>query len=140
MRILQACVCGLLALAPVASGAGATAWEMNSYQDFIRGRFQGLSLTRDGQLKVAPKVDTLFASDQPIVWSMARGREGAVYAATGHRGRLYEIDKSGKSRLIWTAEQPEIFALTTDAAGTLKTRLGKGTDPNGRAARLNGPR
>jgi len=56
---------------------------------------QGLSLTRDGQLESGPKIDTLFASDQPIVWSMARGREGAVYAATGHRGRLYEIDKSG---------------------------------------------
>ena len=119
MRILQACVCGLMALAPAAWGAGATSWEMNSYQDFIRGRFQGLSLTRDGQLKVAPKIDTLFTSDQPIVWSLAHGHDGAVYAATGHRGRLYEIDKSGKSRLLWTAEQPEIFAITTDAAGAL---------------------
>jgi hypothetical protein len=132
MRILQACVCGLLAMAPGAWGAGATAWEMNSYQDFIRGRFQGLSLTRDGQLKVAPKIDTLFASDQPIVWSMARGRDGAVYAATGHRGRLYEIDKSGKSRLLWTAEQPEIFAITTDAAGVLYA----GTSPHGKVYRI----
>jgi sugar lactone lactonase YvrE len=121
-----------MALAPLAWGAGATAWEMNSYQDFIRGRFEGLSLTRDGQLKVAPKIDTLFASDQPIVWSMARGREGAVYAATGHKGHLYEIDKSGKSRLLWTAEQPEIFAITTDAAGVLYA----GTSPHGKVYRI----
>src|SRR5580704_10051657 len=132
MRILPACVCGLLALAPGAWAAGATAWEMNSYQDFIRGRFQGLSLTRDGQLKVAPKIDTLFASDQPMVWSMARGREGVVYAATGHRGRLYEIDKSGKSRLLWTAEQPEIFAIVTDPAGVLYA----GTSPHGKVYRI----
>jgi hypothetical protein len=132
MRILQACVCGLLALSASAWGAGATAWEMNSYQDFIRGRFQGLSLTRDGQLKVAPKIDTLFSSDQPIVWSMARGREGVVYAATGHRGRLYEIDKSGKSRLLWTAEQPEIFAIVTDPAGVLYA----GTSPHGKVYRI----
>src|SRR5206468_146055 len=109
MRILDAC--GLLALTPVLFGAGATTWEMNNYQDFIRGRFQGLSLTRDGRLTIAPKVDTLFSSDQPIVWSLAQSREGVVYAATGHRGRLYEIDKSGKSKLVWTADQPEIFAL-----------------------------
>src|SRR5207253_2906984 len=102
MRILG--VCGWLALAPALFGAGATAWEMNSYQDFIRGRFQGLSLTRDGRLTLAPKVDTLFSSDQPVVWNLARSREGAVYAATGHRGRLYEIDKSGGSKLLWTAE------------------------------------
>ena len=67
-----------LVLAPQVFAAGTTSWEMNSYQDFIRGRFQGLSLTRDGQLKVAPKIDTLFATDQPIVWSMARGRDGAA--------------------------------------------------------------
>src|SRR5438477_8229964 len=108
MRILAAC--GLLVLAPALFGAGVTAWEMNSYQDFIRGRFQGLSLTRDGRLTIAPKIDTLFTSDQPIVWSLAQGSDGTVYAATGHRGRLYQIDKSGQSKLLLTADQPEIFA------------------------------
>ena len=105
---------------------------MNSYQDFIRGRFQGISLTRDGQLTVAPKIDTLFTSDQPIVWSLAQSRDGAIYAATGHRGRLYEIDKAGKSRLLWTAEQPEIFAIATDAAGALYA----GTSPNGKVYKI----
>ena len=51
MRILAAC--GWLALGPALFGAGTTAWEMNSYQDFLRGRFEGLSLTRDGRLTVA---------------------------------------------------------------------------------------
>ena len=124
MRIWRAC--GLLAMAPALFGAGTTAWEMNSYQDFIRGRFQGLSLTRDGRLTVAPKIDTFFSSDQPIVWSMAQGRDGTVYAATGHRGRLYEIDKSGKSKLLWTADQPEIFALAVDASGALHITGWKG--------------
>ena len=87
MRILRACVCGLLAMAPGAWGAGGhSLGDEQPYQDFIRGRFQGLSLTRDGQLKVAPKIDTLFASDQPIVWSMARGRDGAVYAGDRPQG------------------------------------------------------
>jgi hypothetical protein len=132
MRILAAPLCALLTLAPAAWGAGATSWEMNSYQDFIRGRFEGLSLTRDGQLKVAPQIDTLFTSDQPIIWSLAPGRDGIVYAATGHRGRLYEIDKSGKSRLLWTAEHPEIFAIATDPAGVLYA----GTSPHGKVYRI----
>lgn len=131
-RTFAACVSLLLTVPPAALAAGATAWEMNSYQDFIRGRFQGLSLTRDGQLKVAPKIDTLFTSDQPIVWSLAQSRDGGVYAATGHRGRLYEIDKSGKSRLLWTAEQPEIFAIATDSAGALYA----GTSPNGKVYKI----
>jgi hypothetical protein len=130
MRILDACA--LLALAPALFAAGTTTWEMNNYQDFIRGRFEGLSLTRDGRLTVAPKVDTLFSSDQPIVWSLAQSREGTVYAATGHRGQLYQIDKGGASRLLWTAEQPEIFALAIDAAGVLYA----GTSPDGKVYRI----
>jgi hypothetical protein len=105
---------------------------MNNYQDFIRGRFQGLSLTRDGRLTVAPKIDTLFSSDQPIVWSLAQSREGTVYAATGHRGRLYQIDKGGASKLLWTADQPEIFALAIDPAGALYA----GTSPDGKVYRI----
>ncbi len=132
MRIREACVGGWLALAPGLFAVGSTAWEMNSYQDFIRGRFEGLSLTRDGRMTVAPKMDTLFSSDQPIVWTMARGGDGSVYAATGHRGRLYAIDPSGKSRLLWTAEQPEIFALAIDSSGALYA----GTSPNGKVYRI----
>jgi hypothetical protein len=110
---------------------GTTAWEMTSYQDFIRGRFQGLS-SRETTLTLAPKIDTLFTSDQPIVWNLAQGRDGTVYAATGHRGRLYQIDKAGQSKLIWTADQPEIFALTVDAAGALYA----GTSPDGKVYRI----
>src|SRR5205823_12612323 len=68
----------------------------------------------------------------PTVWSMAQGRAGTVYAATGHRGRLYEIDKSGKSKLLWTADQPEIFALAVDAAGAVYA----GTSPDGKVYRI----
>ena len=35
---------------------------------------------------------------------------------TGHRGRVYQIDASGASKLLWTADQPEIFAVAVDSA------------------------
>jgi hypothetical protein len=122
----------LILAASALHGAGTTAWEMNSYDDFIRGRFEGLSLSRDGRLTVAPRAETLFASDQPIVWSLARGRDGVVYAATGHAGRLYEIGASGQSKLLWTADQPEIFALAVDSSGALYA----GTSPDGKVYKI----
>ena len=121
-----------LALASGVFASGTASWEMNSYQDFIHGRFEGLSLTRDGGLTVAPEMDTLFSSDQPVVWALARGSNGALYAATGHRGQLYEIDKAGKSRLLWSAAQPEIFALAVDRSGALYA----GTSPHGKIYRI----
>ncbi|MBM3774796.1 MAG: WD40 repeat domain-containing protein [Acidobacteria bacterium] len=101
------------------SAAGTMVWEMSTYTDFQRGRFEGVSLSRDGRLVLAPRLETVFSSDQPVIWSLAEAPDGSLYAATGHRGRVYRIDPAGKSSLYFTAEQPEIFALALDAAGAL---------------------
>jgi hypothetical protein len=125
-----AALCALLA--PAAFPSGTATWELNSYNDFIRGRFHGVSLSREGRLTLSPKVDTLFTSDQPVVWALAQGPDGALYAATGHRGRIYRIEGEGKSTLLWTADQPEIFALAVDPAGVLYA----GTSPDGKVYRI----
>jgi hypothetical protein len=121
-----------LALAAAAFASGTASWEMNSYSDFIRGRFDGLSLSREGRLTLAPKMDTVFTSDQPVIWSVAQAADGTLYAATGHRGRVYRIDRSGKASLLWTAGQPEVFAVTVDRAGAVYA----GTSPDGAVYRI----
>jgi len=113
-------------------GSGTQTWEMDSYNDFIKGRFDGVSLSREGRLSLAPKVDTIFSSDQPVIWSVAQAPDGTLYAGTGHRGRLYRIDPSGKSTLVWTAGQPEIFAVAVDANGVVYA----GTSPDGKVYRI----
>jgi hypothetical protein len=124
----------LLAAAAIgcAWASGTTAWELTTYQDFVRGRFDGVSLSRDGQLTLAPKVETLFSSDQPVIWSVAEAPDGTLYVATGHRGRVYKIDRTGRSSLLWTAEQPEVFALALDHGGALYA----GTSPGGKVYRI----
>jgi sugar lactone lactonase YvrE len=113
-------------------GATTTTWEMNSYQDLLKGRFEGVSLDRDGRLTLAPKLDTLFSSGQPTIWSIARAPNGSLYVGTGHRGRVYEITPSGASNLIWTADQPEIFAVAIDPDGVPYAA----TSPDGKVYRL----
>ncbi len=122
----------LLLFTTAALPSATTAWEMTSYQDFIRGQFQGVSLSRDGRLTLAPKVDTLFSSGQAVVWSVAEGPNGVLYVATGHRGRVYQVDPSGASSLLWTADQPEVFAIATDRNGVLYA----GTSPDGKVYRI----
>ena len=74
-RRYPALAAGLAAAAALFALAGGTAtWEMNSYGDFIRGRFHGVSLGRDGRLTLAPKVDPVFTSDQPVIWRSRRRR------------------------------------------------------------------
>ncbi len=90
----------LLCLPALLSASGATAWEMNSFTDFLKGRFNGVSLSRDGRLTLGPKLDPLFASDQPVVWRIDEGPDGTLYAATGNRGRVYKIDRSGQASVL----------------------------------------
>ena len=123
-----------LACIPALRASGTAAWEMNTYADFVRGRFQGVSLSRDGRLTLAPKLATVFSSDQPVVWTAARAQDGTVYVATGHRGRVFRIDRSGKSTVLWTAPQPEVFALALDRAGALYAA----SSPDGRVYRIAG--
>src|SRR5208283_3981968 len=120
------------ALIPYALASGTQAWEMSSYSDFVRGRFDGISLSRDGRLSLAPKMETVFTSDQPVIWSVAEGPDGTVYAGTGNRGRVYRIDRTGKGSLLWTAEQPEVFAVAVDRGGVLYA----GTSPDGKVYRI----
>ncbi len=129
------------ALSPIAAAAmattaayasGTTAWEMNSWADFIRGKFDGISLSRDGRITLGPKMDPVFTSDQPVVWAAAEGTDGAIYAATGNRGRVYKIDRAGNSSLYWTAPEPEVFAITAGGDGAVYA----GTSPDGKVYRI----
>ncbi len=122
----------LLALASCSFAATTTTWEMTGYQDFLRGRMNGLALTRDGRLMLGSKLDPIFDSGQPEIWSVAQAPDGSLYLGTGHRGRLYKLDAAGKSSLVWTADQSEIFAVAVDAKGVVYA----GTSPDGKVYRI----
>ncbi len=129
---LQLRLLALACVAPALYAGGTATWEMNNYRDFVGGRFAGISLSRDGRLRLAPRLETVFTSDQPVIWSIAQGKDGSLFAGTGHRGRVFQIDKSGKSTLLWTADQPEVFAVAVDPKGVLYAA----TSPNGKVYRI----
>jgi len=131
-RALARCATLAAALPSLLFPSGTATWEIDSYNDFVRGRFTGISLSREGRISLAPRMDTVFTSDQPAIWSAAVGPDGSLYAATGHRGRVYRIDRSGKSSVLWTADQPEVFALAVDKMGVVYA----GSSPDGKVYRI----
>jgi hypothetical protein len=123
----------LAVLAPTLLLASSpAAWEMSSFTEFVRGRFENVALSRGGQLSIANGFDPVFSSTEPFLWSIAQTPKGEIYVGTGNRGQLYRIDPSGKNTLVWTAPEPEIFALASDAKGVIYA----GTSPNGRIYRI----
>ncbi len=121
-----------LAMAGAISGATTATWELSSWRDFLAGRFQGVSLSRDGRLMLAPRLETVLDSDQPVIWSVVAARDGTLYAGTGHRGRVLRRPPKGAWSVLWAADQPEVFALALDARGVLYV----GTSPEGKIFRI----
>ncbi len=120
------------ALVTTVFASTTTTWEMNTFQDFLKGRFSNVSLSRDGRLSLAPKLETMFSSDQPEIWSVAKAPDGTLYLGTGHRGRVYKVDANGRGSLLWTSDQPEVFAVAVDSRGIVYA----GTSPDGRIYRI----
>lgn len=135
MKRLMAAVAAWAAMSASLSGGGSTAWENHSFADFIKGRFDGLALSRDGRLTPAPRADLLAETGEAAVWAALPAPDGGIYLATGHRGRLLRV-ANGKLETVWAAPQPEIFALTLGPDGALYA----GTSPDGRVWRLQAGR
>jgi WD40 repeat protein len=136
LHVARALLRAASALVPTLSlclASTSTTWEMTSFSDFVKGKFDGVSLGRDGRLSLAPKLDTLFTSEQPVIWSVASGPDGALYAATGHRGRIFRIEANGTSKLLWTADRPEVFAIAVDKSGILYAA----SSPDGKIYRID---
>ena len=131
--LIQRCLlffCG----AVFAGASSPSTWEMSTFADFVKGKFEGVSLGRDGRLAVAAKLETLFDSGQPVVWAVAPSTDGGLYVATGHRGRVFKVDRDGKSSLLWAAPGPEVFAIAVDRGGALYAAV----SPDGKIYRLEG--
>lgn len=133
---MKARVVLVLALACIAAGSATGAspafWETSSFTDFVKGKLDGVSLGRDGRISLAPKPEVWFDSGQPVIWAVATGSDGSVYAATGHNGRVYRIGADGKSAVLWTSDRPEIFALAVDAKGAVYAA----SSPDGKVFRI----
>src|SRR5579862_9483218 len=101
------------------TAATTATWELNGYQDFLRGRMSGLSIGPDGRVFPGPKLDTIYSSDQAQIWSVAAASAGSFYLGTGNRRRLIKVDASGNGTVVWNSDQPEIFAVALDRAGVV---------------------
>jgi hypothetical protein len=125
-RILPFCAAACL------WAGGPTAWESNTFSDFVKGRFEGVSLTRDGRLVLAPQLESLASTGDAGIWSVVTSPDGTIYFATGHRGRVYMRKPGAEPTLLWSAPQPEVFALALDKEG----RLYAGASPDGKVWRI----
>jgi len=107
-------------------------WETRTYEEFRKGTLSNLSLTNDDRLVLAPRFESVFNSEQPFIWTTAADSRGNVYLGTGHDGKVYKVDSSGKGEAIADLAELDVFAITVDA----KDVVYAATSPNGKVYKI----
>ena len=107
-------------------------WETRKYDDFQKGKLTNLSLTSDDELALAPRFDTVFNTEQTLIWSAVADSKGNVYLGTGHDGKIFKVDPSGKGIQIADLAELDVLALAVDS----KDVLYAGTSPDGKVYRI----
>ncbi len=107
-------------------------WTFRTYEDFLRGKFDGISLTAEGVLSLAPRENPLQGPTEEFYLSLARTSDGVVYVGTGHGGRVFKLDREGKGELYFQASEMDVTALTVDPNGVLFAA----TSPQGKVYRI----
>ncbi len=111
------------------SAATTQVWEMNTYQDFLRGRLRGAGVTTDGRLIASPALTSLTAIKTPQIWSLAQTANAVI--AGGAQGDVWEITESS-SRLLVRLPEPHVFAVAVSPRGEVFAA----TSPNGKVYRI----
>jgi hypothetical protein len=133
------------ALAPLAAGlvlaaalAGALRavvpqkWELRTREDYLKGKFDGVSVSYDGTLSLAPQEEKLAAPQEEFYLSVLAASDGSVFLGTGHGGKIYRIGRDGRAELWFQAPEMDVTALVRDLRGTLYAS----TSPNGKIYKI----
>jgi len=125
-------VLGLLVAASSLQAVVPQKWELRTREDYLRGKFDGISVSYDGTLALAPKEQKMAAPQEEFYLSALVTGEGTTFLGTGHGGRVYRIDKDGKAELWFQAPEMDVTALVQDRKGALYAA----TSPNGKIYKI----
>ncbi len=107
-------------------------WELRSRDDFLEGKFKGISVFEDGLLSLSPKEEEIKAPPEEFFLSCVVSPQGDIYLGTGHGGKIYKISSSGQAELYFQVPEMDIYCLALDKKG----RLYAGASPNGKIYRI----
>jgi hypothetical protein len=107
-------------------------WEIDSRAEVLKGEARGVSITDNGIVTLAPRLDRVFDTEQPYIWSTAVDAAGNLYLGTGHDGKLFRVSADGRGALLYKAAELDVTALAIAKDGALFAA----TSPDGKVYRV----
>jgi hypothetical protein len=127
-RVLVSVFATLVFLVQILQGVIPQKWELRSKDDFLKGNFDGISVSYDGILSLSPKEEQISGPEEEFYLSLLISPDGVLYLGTGHGGKIYRIRKGQEPELYFQVPEMDIYCLARDKKGNLYA----GTSPNGK--------
>ncbi|MFZ5516039.1 MAG: hypothetical protein ACOY90_05345 [Candidatus Zhuqueibacterota bacterium] len=91
--------------------------QVKMYQkqkDLAEGSPEGISITWQGDLTLAPEFELIANIERPFVWDVTADRTGNLFLATGDGAKIYRINAEGKLDVIARWDENEVYSLAVD--------------------------
>ncbi|MBC7363517.1 MAG: hypothetical protein H5U07_03095 [Candidatus Aminicenantes bacterium] len=108
-------------------------WELRTKEDFLKGKFNGLSLSSSGVISIGPRLEKWELPAEEFYLSLVYAANGVAFLGTGHSGKIYRLGSNRKAELYFQAAEMDVTALALDAKGQLYAA----TSPNGKIYRIS---
>jgi hypothetical protein len=116
-----------------AAASGPVFWRVNTRAEIEKGDAKGVAIADNGTLTLAPQFNEIFDTKQAYIWSAVTDARGNLYLGTGHEGRVFKVDASGKGALLYKTSELDVMALAVDGQGNVYA----GTSPDGKVYRIS---
>ncbi|NIM59193.1 MAG: hypothetical protein GTO16_09665 [Candidatus Aminicenantes bacterium] len=127
-RLLVVVFVILVFLVQALQGVVPKKWEVRSKDDFLKGKFDGISVSYDGILSLSPKEEKINGPEEEFYLSLLITPDGTLYLGTGHGGKIYRIRKGEEPEIYFQVPEMDVYCLARDRKGDLYA----GTSPNGK--------
>src|SRR6202158_4509965 len=118
---------------PTAIAEHTRTWRQASYEDFLKGKANGVAVRSDGRLELAPKFTLIADADASYLWSLRTDVKGVLYAAGGSPAKVFRFDTAGKPTTVFESSDLSAQAIAFDSQGNLYV----GTSPDGKVYRFS---
>jgi WD40 repeat protein len=126
-RVIVPCV--LLGIAATSLLAEHTRrWRQSTYDEFQKGKAQGVAVRSDGHLELAPKFSLLADADASYLWSLKTDANGVLYAGGGSPAKVFRFEGGGKPKIVFESTDLLVQSIAFDGKGALYVA----TSPDGK--------
>jgi WD40 repeat protein len=131
-RTFFACLLAI-ACALAARAEHTRRWRISTYEEFLKGKANGVAVRSDGRLELAPKFALIADADASYLWSLRTDPKGVLYAAAGSPAKVFRFDTAGKPTTVFYSGDLSAQAIAFDQQGNLYV----GTSPDGKVYRVS---